>query len=54
MGGKIKKEFVGIRAKTKSYLKDNNEDNYKSCLGATQLETKITQLEQNKVAVDII
>ena len=70
LGGKIMKEFVGIRAKTYSYLKDNNEDkkksegtkkcvikrkfkfkDYKSCLGATQLETKITQLAQN---VDII
>ena len=72
------KEFVGIRAKTYSYLKDNDEDkkksqkaqkkensnskikrkfkfkDYKSCLGATQLETKITQLAQNKVDEDII
>ena len=30
LGGKIKKEYVGIRAKTKSYLKDNNEDKKKS------------------------
>ena len=25
-GGQIVKEFVGLRAKTYSYLKDNNED----------------------------
>ena len=26
LGGQIMKEFIGIRAKTYSYLKDNDED----------------------------
>ena len=26
-GGEIMKEFVGLRAKTYSYLKDNNDEN---------------------------
>ena len=30
LGGKIMKEFVGIRAKRKSYLKDNNDEDKKS------------------------
>ena len=27
LGGEIMKEFVGLRAKTYSYLKDNNNEN---------------------------
>ena len=30
LGGKIMKEFVGIRTKKKSYLKDNNDEDKKS------------------------
>ena len=30
LGGKIMKEFVGIQAKRKSYLKDNNDEDIKS------------------------
>ena len=29
LGGEIMKEFVGLRAKTYSYLKDNNNENKK-------------------------
>ena len=29
LGGKIMKEFVGLRAKTHSYLKDNNDEDEK-------------------------
>ena len=32
LGGQIMKEFVGLRAKTYSYLKDNN-DEYKKAKG---------------------
>ena len=30
LGGHIMKEFVGLREKTYSYLKDNNEENEKA------------------------
>ena len=30
LGGQIMKEFVGLRAKTYSYLKDNNDESKKS------------------------
>ena len=63
-------KFVGLRAKTHSYLiNDRNEDkkgkgtkkcvikrklkfeNYKNCLEATQLESKINYLEKNKIDI---
>ena len=31
LGGQIMKEFVGLRAKTYSYLKDNNDEDKKVC-----------------------
>ena len=30
LGGRMMKEFVGLRAKTYSYLKDNNDENKKA------------------------
>ena len=30
LGGEIMKEFVGLRAKTYSYLKDNNDEDEKA------------------------
>ena len=30
LGGQIMKEFVGLRAKTDSYLKDNNDEDKKA------------------------
>ena len=30
LGGQIMKEFVGLRAKTYSYLKDNNDEDKKA------------------------
>ena len=30
LGGEIMKEFVGLRAKTYSYLKDNNDEDKKA------------------------
>ena len=64
LGGKIMTNFVGLRARTYSYLIDdgskhkkakgtkNKFENYKNYLEATQLESKINYLEKNKVAID--
>ena len=68
LGGQIMKEFVGLRAKTYSYLKDNNDEDkkakecfinvkikfedYKNCLEAAQIENKISHLEKTKTDVD--
>ena len=65
LGGQIMKEFVGLRAKAYSYLKDNNDEtkkcvikrklkfeDYKNCLKAAQIENKINHLEKNKICVD--
>ena len=53
LGGQIMKEFVGLRAKTYSYLKDNyvkkkcnikrklKFQDYENCLKAAQIENKI-------------
>ena len=30
LGGQIRKEFVGLRAKTYSFLKDNNDEDKKA------------------------
>ena len=65
---RIMTEFVGLRAKTYSYLKDNNDEDkkakecfinvkikfedYKNCLEAAQIENKINHLEKNKMDVD--
>ena len=64
------KEFAVWRAKTYSYLTDNNDedkknqgtkrcvdknlrfDDYKHCLKANQLETRINRLENNNLDVD--
>ena len=72
LGGKIMKKFVVSRAKTSSYLiNDDIEDkktkgnktcvikrklkfeDYKNCLEAAQLETKINHLEKNTIGADI-
>ena len=65
LGGQIMKEFVGLRAKAYSYLKDNNDEtkkcvikrklkfeDYKNCLEAAQIENKINHLEKTKNDVD--
>ena len=52
LDGQIMKEFVGLRAKTYSYLKDNNDEDYKNCLEPDQIENKINHLEKNKIDVD--
>ena len=65
LGEQIMKEFVGLRAKTYSYLKDNNDEDkkakecfinvkikfedYKNCLEAAQIENKINHLEKMKL-----
>ena len=53
LGGQIMKEFVGVRAKTCSYLKDNNDEDkkakdYKNCLKPARIERKINYLEKDK------
>ena len=70
LGGQIMKELFKLRAKTYSYLKDNDEDkkakgrkkraikrklkfaDYKNCLEAAQIESKINQLEKKKMSID--
>ena len=68
---KIMKEFVALRAKTYSYLKENNDEDkktkgtkkcaikrklkfqdYKNCLEAAQIESKINYLRKKKIDVD--
>ena len=60
------KDFVGLRAKSYSYLESNNNENkkvkdtnkcvkfqdYKSCLEAAQFENKINHLVKKKIDVD--
>ena len=65
LGGQIMKDFVGLRTKTYSCLKDNNDEDikakgtkkcvlkrklkfedYKNCLQAAQIETKIIHLKK--------
>ena len=61
LGGEIMKEFVGLREKTYTYLKDNNDKDkkvchkkktYKDCLEAAQIENKKSHLEKHKIDVD--
>ena len=66
LGGKIMIQFVGLRAKTDSYvLGDFIEEkrnyvikrklkfeNHKNRLEATQLDDKINYLEKNKIDID--
>ena len=64
LGGKIMKEFLGLRTKTYNYLIDDDSENkkakkrklkfenYKNCLEVTQLENKINHPEKNKIDVD--
>ena len=69
LSGKIMKEFAALRAKTYSYLTDNNNEDkkskgtktcvvkikdYRHFLEATQLENKINHLEKNNLNVDNI
>ena len=65
LDGKIMTEFVGITAKTYSYLIDDGSEangtkqcvlkrklkfeNYKNCLEATHLDNKIKYIENNKI-----
>ena len=49
LGGKIMKKFVGLRAKTNSYLKDNNDEDKKAkstkkCIIKRKLKCQIIKL----------
>ena len=63
LGGQITKEFVGLRAKTYSYLKQKGLkkcvikrkrkfQDYKNCLEAAQIERKKNYLREKKIGVD--
>ena len=68
LGGTIMKKFVGLRAKTYSFLIDENKEaklrkkclikrklkfeDYKNCLEATQLENKIIYPQKNETDGD--
>ena len=65
LGGKIMKEFAGLRRKTCSYLIDDTHKkcvikrklkfkNYKNCLEATQTENKISLLEKMKLTYIVL
>ena len=43
LGGQIMKEFFGLRAKTYSYLKDNNDEDKKQKAQKENLNFKITK-----------
>ena len=51
LDGQIMKELVVFKAKTYSYLKDNNAED-KNCLEAAQSESKINYLRKKKIDVD--
>ena len=53
LGGQVIKNFVGLRAKTYSYLKDNLKfRDYKKCLKASQIENIINYLEKKQIDAD--
>ena len=63
LGCKIAKEFVGLRAKSCSYLKDDNDEDKKSkgskkCVKrktkSIQLEYEIKHLGKNQIDIDSI
>ena len=47
LGGQIMKEFVGLRAKTYSYLTDNYDEDKKA-----RIERKMNYLRKKKIDVD--
>ena len=51
LGGKMMIKFVGLTAKTYSYLKDNGSEdkNSKGCLEANKIENKINYLKKMKL-----
>ena len=59
LGGKAMIKFVGLTAKTYSYLIDDIKrklkfEYYKNCLEATKLENKKNHLQNNQIDIDSI
>ena len=70
LGGQVMKKFFELRARTYSYLKDNNDEdkkakcskkfvikkplNYKNRLEVAQIENKINHKEKHNIDVDVI
>ena len=63
LGGKIMKEFVGLRGKTWKKSKYTKTciikrklifEDYKNCLEATRNENEIKQLEKNEINTEVI
>ena len=70
LGGKMMSKFVGVRAKTYSYLIDGGREDkkekgtkkciikrkikFENCLEVTHLENKINYLEKNEIDIDSI
>ena len=57
LGGKIMTKFVELRAKTYSYLTDDdseNRSNSRNSLEATQVDNRLKYLQKKKINIDTL